>query len=222
MEQGEEKHVHEWKQRPRGLDLGDSPKLTRNLLILCSVCVLIAAAIILWPDSPSPSYSSREREPWIGWTILGYALVGAFILVVLAILTSLFLRIYQSYHLRQEEIEALRLQNRQIKADQNGIYPLTEQGGKWVNPNAAPAGIIEKDGSMPDPATPAADQAAQQARIMQIVAGAGSLVDRVLDAMGRQPASTYDMPPQIDVIDAPRDDRRLLDAGKEQWTQAQE
>ena len=152
-------------KKPPGMSFGDVdwPGLRVGLLIL------VVVLFVVWLDgriNADPQYVP-EPEPWPGWPIVA-AVVAVLSLMALAYLAA---RLVLAYRAHRAEVVRAETNARTIAAQDNGLYPYVERNGRLINLNAAPAGVVEHDGAMPDPQTEDRRAAAFRASVVQVAAG---------------------------------------------------
>jgi len=168
------------------------PAVRAALLILTLVIVVIA---IDARHNDTPEYQAPPPETVAPWSAPARALfvlcIGTVGLVVIVGLVAGIGALAQAGRMQEAKIKVIETQARTIQPAANGLYPLVEvAGGRIVNPNTAPAGVVEPDGTMPDPETPYRHDAAVRASAVQLVAsGRGRLpLGGMMPMMGRQDA----------------------------------
>ncbi len=200
--------------KEHGLKL-DFSEITREYLVGV-LAVILFLGWVVWREfgDHTPQYRPAP-EPWAGWRIILGILLAAFVVaVVLGVVYAAF-RLYLSVRRSRAEVIQAETNARTVHAAENGLYPLVERAGRLVNPNAAPAGVVESDGQMPDPATPAQYHAAERAAVVQVAAaGHGGRALSGLMGAPRLPLGGDDLPP-VRVIegDLASHVERLLKAG---------
>lgn len=150
---------------------------------------------------------------WPGFTILGWTLLTALCIGVLVGLTYVVVRLYLNLRHRRAEIARAEVDTTLIQPSANGLYPWRILGNTMVNLNAAPAGTIGPDGSMPDPRSHDARQAAQRASTIQALAASGGRGPAIAGPYRPAPG----LPPILLEDQAPREVQLLLEAGRQQW-----
>jgi hypothetical protein len=202
-----------------------SIKLALSLLALVT---LPCACWLFWPSPQAPNYQA-PRQPWAGWPIVGWTCAGVFGLLLLALLIRVIAGLYLDVSEKRASVRAAHVQARQVPADANGLYPamLTRDGDALVNPNAAPAGMVQglngTRPTLPDAATEQGRQAANRAAAIQLVVGLGragaAAAGRFVESLagGQGQVTGPELPPLLDEDRAPREVQALLEAARQGW-----
>lgn len=198
---------------PPGLDVGLGSKWAAAAG--CAVLVLACAGLSLatyGASGPEPAHRPAP-EPWAGWSVLAWLFVAGMV----GVACYLAARLWLSVQAHRAGVSRAKLDSTLVQPAANGLYPLRVVGGRMVNPNAAPAGIVEADGDMPAPASQDHREAAARASFVQIAAGGGRAGAAAVAALGG--AHGPRELPAVQVIDGEQlthvERLLLLEAGEE-------
>jgi len=183
------------------------------LVLAPFLCLIYFSLRAIFGDG-GPQYRPRP-EPWAGWPVV--LTVVAIVLGVVAIIGIAYLAglVYLGLQRRRAEVVAAERDSELIHAE-GGVFPWRRAtNGDLHNMNAAPAGIIRADGTMPDPETPAQHHAAERAAVVQVAAAGHTRSPFPVVAPAPPPAREL---PAIQVISGERlaDLEHRLSAGKEE------
>ena len=150
-------------------------------IFLCGIAVPYVTGPDYIPgvtEPPRPTPVPEPREPWAGWSILGYLVILALAALIVMGVGYLFGRLWYSIQLQRAQVRDAHLKARQVHADENGLFPavILEMRETLANLNAAAAGLVvgpqAKSPHMPDPQSDDQRAAAARSSTVQLAAAA--------------------------------------------------